>query len=168
MTAMQRIDFLNYPDDEQPSALLWGFRVDGTDLRVHAADATRDLWRQEHEEETQAEQERFLLTQHNGLYVSEVGDPARHFLGDPAPEFAHPSTGATPVLGCCCGIWGCWPLLAMITTTPETVTWSSFRQPFRREWGELPLGPYVFARPAYATALAEPIRVAEDPLGHGR
>jgi hypothetical protein len=53
----------------------------------------------------------------------------------------------------------------MIITTPETVTWSSFRQPFRREWGELPLGPYVFARPAYETALAEPIRVAEDPLG---
>ena len=58
--------------------------------------------------------------------------------------------------------------LAVINTTPRTVTWSSFRQPFRREWGELPLGPYVFARPAYATALAEPIRVAEDPLGHGR
>ncbi|GAB1339722.1 hypothetical protein ACE1SV_63120 [Streptomyces sp. E-15] len=29
------------------SDLQWGFRIDGTDLRVHAAEATRDLWRAE-------------------------------------------------------------------------------------------------------------------------
>lgn len=166
---MQHIEFLTYPIAERPSALLWGFRIGGTDLRVYAADATRDLWHQEHEEETPSEQERFLLGQHDGLPLSEVCDPVRHFLGDPAPEFADPSTGTTPVLGCSCGIWGCWPLLAVITTTPTTVTWSSFRQPFRKEWGELSMGPYVFARPAYEAALAKPVRLAEDPLSglHG-
>ncbi|MFE0098892.1 hypothetical protein [Streptomyces sp. NPDC059009] len=167
MAAMQCIEFLNYPTgDEAPDLLEWGFRIDGTDLRVCAADATRDLWRREREGEDEdlAEQERFLLHQHGGLALSEVADPVRHFLGDPAPVFADPSTGTTPVLGCSCGLWGCWPLLATITTTPETVTWSSFRQPFRKEWGELAMGPYVFARPAYEAALAHPVRLTANPL----
>jgi hypothetical protein len=167
MTGMQRIEFVNYPAVERPSELLWGLLVDGTDLRVHAADATRDLWRQENAEETEAEQEDFLLTQHDGLDVREVGDPLRHFLGDPAPELAGYGTGATPILGCSCGLWGCWPLLTTITAAPATVTWSSFRQPFRKEWGELPLGPYVFARPAFEAALAQPVRLTEDPLRRG-
>ncbi|MGW3510813.1 hypothetical protein [Streptomyces sp. NPDC000994] len=161
---MQRIEFLNYPIGEQLSDLQWGFRIDGTDLRVYAADATRDLWRLEHEDEDLAEEERFLLSQHGGLTLSEVGDCARHFLGDPAPEFVDPSTGTTPVLGCTCGLWGCWPLLTIITPTPETVTWSSFQQPYRKGWGELAMGPYVFARPAYEAALAKPVSLATDPL----
>ncbi|GHE09573.1 hypothetical protein [Streptomyces alanosinicus] len=161
---MQSIEFLNYPVGDQLSDAQWGFRVDGKDLRVYAADATRDLWRQERENAGLAEEEDFLLNQHGGLTLSEVGDPARHFLGDPAPEFVDPSTGAVPLLGCSCGIWGCWPLLATINTTPDTVTWSCFRQPFRKEWGELAMGPHVFARSAYEAALAEPIRLASDPL----
>ncbi len=164
MMTMQRIEFLTYPASGQLPGLLWGIRIDGTDLRTYTADATRDLWRQEHEEESPAENELFLLHQHGGLSLREAGEPVRHFLGDPAPEFADPSTGTTPVLGCSCGIWGCWPLLTIITTTPDTVTWSSFRQPFRKEWGELPMGPYTFDRAAYEAALADPARLAEDPL----
>jgi hypothetical protein len=160
---MHCIEFLNYPVGGQLSDLRWGLRIDGTDLRVYAAAATRDLWRREREDKGPTEEQRFLLDQHDGLHLSEVGDPVRHFLGDPAPEFADPSTGTTPLLGCSCGLWGCWPLLATITTTPETVTWSSFRQPFRKKWGELAMGPYTFARPAYETALAEPVRLAADP-----
>ncbi|MEU2225840.1 hypothetical protein [Streptomyces sp. NPDC018347] len=161
---MQRIEFLNYPTGEHVSDLQWGFRIDGTDLRVYAAEATRDLWRAELADEGPAEVERFLLAQHGGLTVSEVGDAARHFLGDPAPEFIDRSTGTTPVLGCSCGLWNCWPLLTVITTAPETVTWSSFRQPFRKEWGELVMGPYVFARPAYEAALEQPVSLVADPL----
>ncbi|MEV6400216.1 hypothetical protein AB0M39_36450 [Streptomyces sp. NPDC051907] len=162
---MRSIEFVNYPLGEGPSVLVWGVRVDGTDLRVHVAGATRDLWGREHEEETWAETERFLVGQHAGLVVCGVEDPGRHFLGEPAPEFADPATGGTAVLGCSCGLWGCWPLMTVIAATPETVVWSSFRQPFREEWGELPMGPYVFARPAYEAALAAPVRLAEDPLG---
>ncbi|MGW7426408.1 hypothetical protein ACWGJB_41590 [Streptomyces sp. NPDC054813] len=160
---MQSIEFWHYPRSEDFSVLLWGFRIDGKDLRVHVAGATRALWSREHEEETPSEQERFLLSQHDGLPVQEIDDRMRHFLGDPAPEFAD-AAGTTPVLGCSCGIWGCWPLLARITTTPATVTWSSFRQPFRKEWGELSMGPYVFARDRYEDALAEPARLVKDPL----
>ncbi|KOT82118.1 hypothetical protein ADK70_25140 [Streptomyces rimosus subsp. pseudoverticillatus] len=161
---MQRIEFFNYPVSERQPDLLWGIRIDGTDLRVHAADATRELWRQESAERSPAEEERFLLLQHDGLPDWGIADAGRHFLGAPAPDFADSATGSTPVLGCSCGVWSCWPLRTVITVTPETVTWSSFRQPFRKEWGELPMGPYVFDRPAYETALAEPVRFAEDPL----
>ncbi|MEV6671749.1 hypothetical protein [Streptomyces sp. NPDC051162] len=37
----------------------------------------------------------------------------------------------TPVLGCSCGEWGCWPLMTRITTTADAVTWDSFEQPYR-------------------------------------
>lgn len=165
MAAMQCIEFLNYPIGEQAPGLQWGVRIDGTDLRVYAADATRGLWRRERKDDgTDEEEQRFLLRQHDGLTLAEVRDPAHHFLGHPAQEFADPSASTTPVLGCSCGVWDCWPLRTVITTTPETVTWSSFRQPFRKEWGELAMGPYVFARPAYEAALAEPVHLAADPL----
>ncbi|MET7568263.1 hypothetical protein ABZT04_07125 [Streptomyces sp. NPDC005492] len=163
---MQHVEFLNYPDIERPLDLQWGVRIDGRDLRAHAADATRGLWRLESEDEDEgpAEEERFLLAQHGGLSVSEIGDPVRHFLGDRAPSFADPAAGTTPVLGCSCGIWGCWPLLAVITAAPDTVTWSSFRQPFRKEWGELAIGPFTFDRPAYEATLTGPTLLTSDPL----
>ncbi|MEV7028179.1 hypothetical protein [Kitasatospora sp. NPDC093558] len=163
---MQRIEFLTYPADDASSNLLWGIRIDGVDLRVHAAEATRDLWRREYMDGSPSELERLLLTQHDGLPVEEVADAGRHFLGDPAPQFTGAGAGpcSTAVLGCSCGLWGCWPLLTTITITPETVTWSAFRQPFRKEWGELPMGPYVFARPAYEAALTAPTRLTGDPL----
>jgi hypothetical protein len=93
---MHHIEFLAYPTSASPTDLQWGIRIDGTDLRVYAADATRDFWRQEHEEDSLEERERFLLLQHDGLAVSEVGDPVRHFLGDPAPDFAAASGAAGP------------------------------------------------------------------------
>lgn len=37
--SVQHIEFFTYT-----SARLWGIRIDGSDLRVHAADATRPLW----------------------------------------------------------------------------------------------------------------------------
>ncbi|MGW6872201.1 hypothetical protein ACWGHA_07675 [Streptomyces xanthophaeus] len=76
----------------------------------------------------------------------------------------HEPTGSTVVLGCTCGVWECWPLFARIAATPEAVTWSGFRQPHRRAWGELAMGPYVFPRPAYEDALANAVHHAEDPF----
>ncbi|MFB6822408.1 hypothetical protein ACFCXA_12540 [Streptomyces virginiae] len=58
----------------------------------------------------------------------------------------------------------CWPLLATVRATESEVTWSGFHQIHRPQWGELPLGPYVFSRPAYEAALAAPVPLAQDPL----
>ncbi|MBB6439271.1 SAM-dependent methyltransferase [Streptomyces candidus] len=147
---MHRIEFFTYPSNAPATGSpLVGIRVDGTDLRTYTADATFGLRLREREAEEgdgdDAEDPDFARPQHNGLPLEELGDLARHFHGDPLAEFA--DMGATPVLGCPCGVWACWPLLAVISLAPDTVTWSGFRQPYREEWGELPMGPYVFPAP---------------------
>ncbi|WP_442816101.1 DUF2199 domain-containing protein [Streptomyces sp. NBC_01233] len=91
-------------------------------------------------------------------------DPLRHFLGDADPDLRHTPTDATAVLGCSCGIWDCRRLFTRITPTPQTVTWSVFRQPHRPAWGDLAMGPYVFPRPVYEEALTHVVHLAEDPL----
>ncbi|MER7771826.1 hypothetical protein [Kitasatospora sp. NPDC096140] len=158
---MHDIEFFTYT-----SARSWGLRVDGTDLRVLAADAVRPWWRREdsHDERTPEDTEDFLFHQYAGMTERHLGDPVRHFLGAALPEARDRRTGATAVLGCPCGIWECWPLLTRITADGGTVAWSGFRQPHRPAWGDLAIGPFVFPRAAYENALAHPVHLAEDPL----
>ncbi|MFD5426916.1 hypothetical protein [Streptomyces sp. NPDC127084] len=72
-----------------------------------------------------------------------------HFLGR--------STSAmgpkTPVLGCECGEWGCWPLMARITATADLVTWGAFEQPHRKTRGYVSFGQFQFDRHQYDDAL---------------
>ncbi|MYW69720.1 hypothetical protein GTY65_37515 [Streptomyces sp. SID8379] len=166
-TVTHRVEFLRHPDLDRPHLPLWGVRIDGTDLRVLVAEATRALWDRELDEDddTPQEREEFLLRQHAPLYLDDDAARARaHFLGDAAPQLRHRDSGAQVLLGCPCGIDACWPLLATIRASATEVVWSGFHQPHRPEWGELPLGPYVFPRPAYDETLAVPLALAEDPL----
>ncbi|RBQ19409.1 hypothetical protein DP939_15950 [Spongiactinospora rosea] len=72
-----------------------------------------------------------------------------HFLGRSAD-----ATGPKkPVLGCKCGDWGCWPLMARITATADLVTWDSFEQPHRRTRDYTAFGPFRFDRHRYDDAL---------------
>ncbi|WP_425247701.1 hypothetical protein [Streptomyces sp. NEAU-NA10] len=152
---MNGIDFFHYPWAENPSSPLWGIRVDGTDLREYAAEATRDLWRAQLEGEfEEPEIEEHVRNQHDGLGVPDFADRPDHFLT---------AADSAPLLGCPCGIWGCWPLMARITASPTTVTWSSFRQPHRKQWGELRIGPFTFERGAFEVALTAPAVLGEDP-----
>jgi hypothetical protein len=59
----------------------------------------------------------------------------------------------TPVLGCECGEWGCWPLMSRITVTAELVTWDSFEQPHRKARDYTAFGPFRFDRHLYDDAL---------------
>lgn len=167
--APHRVEFLRHPHPGYPHLSAWGIRIDGTDLRVLVAQATRGLWAGELDEDddTPQEREEFLLRQHAPLHLDDDADDVRaraHFLGDAEPELRHRESGALFLLGCSCGIDACWPLLATVSATARTVTWSGFRQPHRPEWGELPLGPYSFSRVSYEEALAAPIPLTEDPL----
>jgi hypothetical protein len=160
------VEFFTYPSTAPAMVAepAWGVRIDGTDLRVLAADATRGLWLREHPERSEAEREEFLAAQYDGLPDAEIGDAGRHFLGRPGPPFAGFGDGTVPVLGCSCGVWECWVLLADVAAGAATVTWSSFLQPRRPAWGPLPMGPFTFARRAYEAALAAPVRLGADPL----
>lgn len=79
--------------------------------------------------------------------------PARvHFTASQG-AFVNPS-GKVPLLGCECGEWGCWPLLARIAATEDQVRWSDFEQPFRADRDYSAFGPFVFDRQDYDRALA--------------
>ena len=75
--------------------------------------------------------------------------PRKHFLG----SFSGPDE-KTVLLHCECGEPECWPLMARIETTDDTVTWSDFEQPHRDEWRYDELR-FVFNRDQYEAALAE-------------
>lgn len=62
--------------------------------------------------------------------------------------------GKIPVLGCECGEWGCWPLLARVILEKTTVTWTDFEQPYRPDRDYSSFGPFVFSRSAYESAIA--------------
>ncbi|MFZ3493021.1 hypothetical protein ACODT5_07280 [Streptomyces sp. 5.8] len=155
------VEFLRrpYPSGER-SRGAWGVRIDGADLRTLVAEATRAGWSQEWDasEEPPDGREERLLSQHAALVMSDDAHARRHFLGDPDPERREPGTGAMALLGCICGTDECWPMMATVTVTADTVTWSGFHQPYRPEWGVLALGPYAFPRTAYEQALAAPVR----------
>lgn len=64
-------------------------------------------------------------------------------------------------MGCSCGLWTSWPLLARIHVDADTVTWASFRQSNRPQWGRLPMGQFTFAAGAYVG----PAGLAHGPDG---
>lgn len=72
-----------------------------------------------------------------------------HFLGRSATA-ARPKT---PVLGCACGEWGCWPLMTRVTVTADLVVWDSFEQPHRKGRDYTAFGPFRFDRGQYDDAL---------------
>ncbi|MDQ0985495.1 hypothetical protein [Streptomyces sp. V2I9] len=78
--------------------------------------------------------------------------PSRHFLGEPRNLPWGGEEGETMVLGCPCGIDECWALMARITVTPRTVTWSAFRNNCC-DWDLSALGSFVFSRRQYEDSL---------------
>ncbi|HZG16466.1 MAG TPA: hypothetical protein VE710_15860 [Candidatus Bathyarchaeia archaeon] len=94
------------------------------------------------------------------LWSDVVFLPSRHFLGEPIYELDF-YNGKSAVLGCECGIVECWPLVAKITLTQDTVTWSDFEQPHRGpesaggHWDYRTFGPFVFDRKEYESQLSK-------------
>ncbi|WP_387971248.1 hypothetical protein [Glycomyces rhizosphaerae] len=77
--------------------------------------------------------------------------PSRHFLGE--PSLSNFDDGDTVLLGCTCGDWGCWPLVADVAVTETAVSWSRFRNGHRGNWDLKELGLFVFDRAQYEAAL---------------
>jgi hypothetical protein len=82
--------------------------------------------------------------------------PCRNLLDEP-DEFAFVTEpddihfGKSTLLGCTCGILECWFLVAKISLTETTVTWSNFGQ-FHLDY-EYEIEPFVFDRKQYENEL---------------
>ena len=77
----------------------------------------------------------------------------RSLLGDGHPEYE--GDGITWLLGCNCGVAGCWPLEARVTVDDNAITWHSFGQPFRPERDYSDFGPFTFDRREYEAAVTK-------------
>jgi hypothetical protein len=73
--------------------------------------------------------------------------------------------GKVPLLGCNCGEWGCWPLMARIAVSGDEVRWDDFAQPYRRERNYDAFGPFVFSRVQYGEALRRLMRDLAEASG---
>jgi hypothetical protein len=117
-------------------------KVDGVPLQEHARRAELRSARADRQED--------LAGAYAGLNrLDPVRWPSRHFLGEPVLTL----DGDTVLLGCDCGDWGCWPLLARVDLTPAAVTWHHFKNEHRPAWDLTDLGPFEFDRPQYEAAL---------------
>lgn len=112
--------------------------------------------------------DRFELTRSmhpaGGAYGGLV--PAFYRFGPMMQHFLGRSTSATgfktPVLGCECGEWGCWPLAAEIMVLDEFVVWDFFEQVHRRGRDYSGFGPFWFGRRQYEAALVDLATEIED------
>ncbi|MGQ8874428.1 hypothetical protein [Paenibacillus sp. TSA_86.1] len=70
---------------------------------------------------------------YEGLNIELVDHIEAHFTGRLQEDDIFNYEGKTLVLGCNCGLPGCWPLLVKITETDDSIIWSQFEQPHRTE-----------------------------------
>jgi hypothetical protein len=126
----------------------------------------RELTDRIHEFEREAGMETRAVS-YGGLIPSNFrfGPALAHFCrgaGSPWGE----ASAKIPLLGCQCGEWGCWPLVARILIDEPTVTWTEFEQPHRKGRDYSGFGPFVFARATYEDAVSEIAETwdAESPL----
>ena len=81
----------------------------------------------------------------------DFGSAPTYYKAEPG-AFLGPSH-KVPLLGCTCGEWGCWPLLAKIVVGDDEVIWTDFEQPHRRDRDYSGFGPFRFRRETYEAAI---------------
>ncbi len=80
------------------------------------------------------------------------------WLSDVDCEIQRLKTEECMLLGCPCGIPDCWPLTARVSLSEDVVCWSRFLNWHKAkgcasEWAYTALGPFVFDRQQYETAV---------------
>jgi hypothetical protein len=111
----------------------------------------RDLARVVEQPSADAEGKPDLAGSYGGLAADpNVRWPSRHFLGEPQETWF--GDGDTVLLGCTCGIAGCWPLTAEVVLDGPEVRWHRFHLG-HRSWDLSRLGPFRFDTAAYTAAL---------------
>jgi hypothetical protein len=122
-------------------------------IKVNGAEFP-ELVRQAELPSARADEEEEIAGNYIGLVAGYMRiDLAGQFLGGQGTPMFEDDEGKTALLGCGCGEVGCSPLMARITVSDDTVTWSDFEQPTRPEWDYDGFGPFTFERGQYERAL---------------
>lgn len=107
-----------------------------------------------------------LAGSYTGLPPEAVFLPSRRFLGEPSERYDDGEEKIS-LLGCGCGVVGCWPLMARVSLDDGIVKWSGFEQPHRSEdallfsyrrivvWRYEGFGPFAFEKGQYFSELAK-------------
>lgn len=123
----------------------------GTDICINGVDLISLL--KEHELPFAIEEGHpDLAGQYAGLFPT-VAEDQGYFLGKPTE--GDDWDGKTQLYVCAgCGDSGCWPMLVRIEVRDDSIRWSDFEQPHRRDsWSYASFGPFVFDRAQYEEAL---------------
>lgn len=103
-----------------------------------------------------------LAGSYSGLPPKAVFLPSCRLLGEPETYYDHDGLGRLAVLGCVCGVVGCWPLLVEIWVLEDRVIWRNFKQPHRSAWRHDRMGSFVFDLFRYLDELRGP-KPAPEP-----
>ena len=77
----------------------------------------------------------------------------QYYLGKDKADWGD-EENKTALLGCSCGILGCWPLLCKINIQGNKVIWSDFEQPHRDDdWDYSTFEGFVFDKQQYLNAI---------------
>ena len=160
MMAMNRVEFTLVPAADADIAMMsedgysLGIMVDGTPLTELARRAELDDARADGDPNQAGGYA-------NLIDLDLICWPSRHFLGEPVLHWF--GDGDAVVAGCNCGDYGCWPLCVQIEVTHEHVVWRDFRNGHRTHWDLSGLGPFVFERTEYESALRRTDRPEARP-----
>ena len=95
-----------------------------------------------------------LAGNHVGLPPETVFLPSHRLLGRTEGR-DDDWDGKFAVLGCGCGVVGCWPLRVKTTPREATSLWHDPKQPHHRHWRHSGLEPLIFGRAPYTSALGQ-------------
>ena len=93
-----------------------------------------------------------LAGSYAGLPPEAVFLSSRRLLGEPSVSWDDRG-GRIAVLGCGCGVVGCWPFMVEIAEIGDQMIWSDYHQPHRRRWDHDLLGTFKFDRAQYLDQL---------------
>ena len=77
-----------------------------------------------------------------------------YFIGNNEADYWM-SLGGIYLLSCACGEVGCWPLIASVHRTDDSIHWNGIVQPFRQDRDYSEFGPFTFSRTQYEGALKD-------------
>lgn len=117
-------------------------KIDGLDLIQITREAELPFAKRDNQED--------LAGSYDGIFLAWFPYAEKEFSGTTWPWYpVEADKGVAAILSCECGEIGCWPLYVNIQMDENRVSWSNFKQPYRKDWDLKSIGNYLFRRDEY-------------------